>query len=1102
MAVIKVETPDGIKKVEIAGDAPTAEETEAIRQTFFVTRKSQSEFGDPLAGLSGQDVLDRIRARSPGQAAEPKYPELTHPGLEVANAGFQFFYGKASNDEERRARLVSIFGEEGVEQRGPNNFILNLDNVEEIIKEKYDLPENGTMQVNRKGMSRYDFARFGGEYRGPLLTTLAVGILTAGVGWLPAMFAMGLAGAAGEGIDQYLEYGEGFQRQELGWGKGDIYRDMAFEAGAMFIGEGIFRGIFHLGGRVLKGPGPKPSEARVEQLIEGGLSPDKAIRYATEEARVLINKQVKAGARPNVEEATGKAFLGRLQAVYEAIIPNRTAARANSDYVKKITSQYTKGQITKEEAELAFNQQATAISKLIREGMSDPDEAVRIANRHLHDVIEQEFKEINKVVAKNLQKGDGEISGVLAQDFATALSDAARLFRQDSALLYQNAEKALGNKAVFDGAPLLRGIEKLEEDIFRVLQGEKSLVGTKLVRFLKGKIGKNEKFTLTELNNLRSVLNAQRHNPELIGTQAQRDAATLVKNVDEMLANQENILGEAISKVMGTTGGVGVKGTKGLQSPASVEEMRNGFNILRRANKHYMDGKAVFSSQAADQIITSVDGKLWVDLANVNKFIVNAGEPQKLKMWLDAITPSNKFIGKLQNTKPEVFDALQALAVRGSVREFNTLIKAEGLSDVVIKIPPWVGDLIKKAPDDITAKRILQENVDLMKMRASDVRARMNPNVVRDRVRDMLGNTWMRESLRNSIDKTGLTNYGRFAAEFKKLDTQTAKTLFGDNYNRLNQVANDALVVSKIRGNKTDIAALDETLYLPAVRQEIEKVQGVIRQAKVEGDNAFLSALTTGKIDDMDTLVTGLLNKPGNFNTLISRINSTQGKEAADQATEGIRDMTMARIVNTSFPDGITPEGIATGSFGEIMEQTIKQMNKNKALENILGSKELVNKLTVVSENAIRVSNRAFKGKVGLAPAAFIISAGYRALTAPLNFATELFAIVGLGKLLRSKTVLNFFTNPRLRSRQMKEGIRFGVDMGEDIVSIGARQRREVITQQARKLPGYGIRETTQAVEENIPEEVEEGVNQGIGAIGAGRDVLREIEVNKVLGIR
>ena len=86
-----------------------------------------------------------------------------------------------------------------------------------------------------------------------------------------------------------------------------------------------------------------------------------------------------------------------------------------------------------------------------------------------------------------------------------------------------------------------------------------------------------------------------------------------------------------------------------------------------------------------------------------------------------------------------------------------------------------------------------------------------------------------------------------------------------------------------------------------------------------------------------------------------------------------------------------------------------------------------------------------------------------------------------------------------MRSREMKQGIRFGVDMGQDIVPVGARQRREFITQQGRKLPGFGIRESSQAVEENIPEEVRQGVNQGISQ---GRDVLREVEVNKVLGIR
>jgi len=34
MGIIKVETPDGIKKIEIAGDTPTAEEKNAIINTF------------------------------------------------------------------------------------------------------------------------------------------------------------------------------------------------------------------------------------------------------------------------------------------------------------------------------------------------------------------------------------------------------------------------------------------------------------------------------------------------------------------------------------------------------------------------------------------------------------------------------------------------------------------------------------------------------------------------------------------------------------------------------------------------------------------------------------------------------------------------------------------------------------------------------------------------------------------------------------------------------------------------------------------------------------------------------------------------------------
>ena len=1099
----KISLPNGM--VIDFQDAPN----EVIEKEITSLRNNKPELFEEkidYSTISFEDLQKRMKTRSGSQTSEDQGPPLTHPELEVADAGFQFFYGQADNDAERAKRLVSVFGEKGVEKRGQNNFILNLDNIEATIKDKYDLPDSGTMQVNRKGFSRYDLARFGGEYRGPLLTTLAAGIASTGVGIIPAMGIMGVAGAAGKGIDEYLEHLEGFQLQS----KTDVYKDMAVEAAYMAGGEGLFRGLFYLGGRILRGPGPKPSEARVEELVASGLTPRKAVSYATEEARVLVNKQVKAGARPNVEEATGKAFLGRMQAIYEAILPNRKAARANSDYVKNIMRQVSKGELTKEQAQQALNDQATSISNLIKENMANPDEAIRIANRHLFDVIEQEFKEINKVITKNLknEKGSGEITGAFAQDFATALGDAARLFKQDSAILYENANKALRNQAVFDGAPLVKGITKLNEDVFKVASNQ-GIVGTPLIRFLNQKLKGSaqtvdgaaipQKFTLTELNSLRSVLNAEKNNPMLIGTQAERDASILIKNIDEMLANQENVLGTAMSKVAGTKGGVGVKGMEGFQSPAKIEEMRNSFNLLSEANEHYMKGKALFNSEAAELIIKNVEGKNWVDLAEVSNYIIKAGRPEKLRMFLDVITPSTKQLGKIQKTDPKVFKTLEELAANGRVTEFNALIEAEGLSKAVPKIPAWVGTMKTKVPDDPSVARILQQNVDAMKQMGADVIDRTASVVKRDRLRDMLANQWMRETLRQSIGDTGATNYGNFAVKFKQLDSSTAKLLFGDNYNRLNSVANDALVVNKLKGNVTDIGAIDDTLYLPAVRQEIDKVQNVIRQAKEEGENAFLKTIRTGKIDDMETLVDGVLLKPGNFKTVIDRVTALQGQEIADQTSEGIKDMVMAKLVNTSFPDGITPQGIATGSFGETMETTIKQMNKNKSLENILGSKEIVNKLTKISQDATRVSNRAFKGKAGLAPAVFIASAGYRALTSPLSFATELASIVGLGKLLRSRRVLNFFTNPRMRSRQMKEGIRFGADMGQDIVPIGARQRREFITQQGRKLPGYGIQESYEAVDDNIPEEVRQGVNQGIGA---GRDVLREIETNKVLGIR
>jgi len=1075
------------------------------------------EVKEESSPVFASDVIAAARKRrATGQTSEDQGPPLTHPEAEVTNASFQYFYGKADDDEEREARLASEFGPDSFERRGQNNYILNLDNIAPEIKRKYELPENGTMQVNRKGFSRYDLARFGGEYKGVLLSTLAAGIASTGVGIPASMLIMGGSAFVGKGVDEYLEHLEGFQRQS----KTDVYKDMAYEAGMMAAGEGLFRGLFALGRRVIKGPGPKPVEARVDELVNKGMSNRKAVKFATEEARVAANRAIRNGARPNIEEATGKAFLGRMQAIYEAILPNRNAARKNSDYVKKIITQQAKGDITETEAKQLLQDQASAISNMLKETMANPDEAILLANRHLTEVIEQEFKEINKVITKNLKDEGlpGELTGAFAEDFSLALSDAARLFKQDSAYLYKNAETALEGTS-FNSGPLVKALDSLTSNIFEVA-GNQGILGGPLIKLLKDKIagkavdatGKplSKNFSMAELNGLRSALNAERNNPMLIGTVASKQAGILAQSIDQMLVNQQNILGSAVFKSstgIDTIGGAAVKTFQGFQSPAKIQEIRRGYEMLAAANKHYGDGKAIFSSEAAELIIKKVEGKTAVDMSEINQFIVNANQPEKLKMWLNVVTPSNQIVGKIQSTEPAIFQSLKTFAEQGNVNAYNVLRKAEGLEKIIPRIPQWVGNASTNIADeagDAGAKRILSQVASEMNINLLDATARRSAPVIKDRIRDMLGNQWLRTSLRNNIDETG-TNLGSFATEFKKIkDSGVAQILFGNNFKRLDEAAKDALVVNTIKtGDAIKISQITDDMYLPAIREEIGKVQATIAKAKAEGDNVFLKAVSTGRIDDLDTLVTGLLKKGDNITTLMNSIRVSQGDEAAELALESIRDMTMARIVNNSFPEGITPGSIETGAFGEIMETSIKKMNANSALANILGSQKDVDGLLKVAKDAALVSNQAFKGKAGLAPAVFIAGAGLRLLANPAAFAGEIATIYGLGKILRSRRVLNWFTKPQMRTGLLREGKGFGLDLGEDITSYGTRRRRELTNQQLRKAPAIGISETVQAVDESIPEEFKQEVNQGINqGIGAGRDVLREIETNKVLGIR
>ena len=140
--------------------------------------------------------------------------QTTHKG-EVKDFGLQFFVGRGDTDEERMKRLVTVFGPEGVEKVGPDDFVLNLDNISEEAKEKYNLPSTGTMRFNAPGLGWQDVWSFLGRETVPLTAAIGASVAATGVGFWPGVTLVAAAGAAGKAIDEYIfeDVFEGLQLQ-------------------------------------------------------------------------------------------------------------------------------------------------------------------------------------------------------------------------------------------------------------------------------------------------------------------------------------------------------------------------------------------------------------------------------------------------------------------------------------------------------------------------------------------------------------------------------------------------------------------------------------------------------------------------------------------------------------------------------------------------------------------------------------------------------------------------------------------------------------------------------------------------------------------------
>ena len=230
MAIIKVETPQGIVSVEIEGDQPTAEEAQAINDQFFNTASAPSL---DLTTASTEEIRDYARAQrlagidptTGGQITEQEYiSQYKEPGVDYRTGvdsvgGFsRFQFGRMDTTEEKSNYLRTVVGEEGYRVDPLGRHILTQEG-----RTKLGLGEGRELAVDEEGFSFNDVKEFAGATALPIIAGTGAAIAASGVGFVPGMLIVGAATAGGKLLDEGIEAAEGLQMQ----GIGDIARDSA-----------------------------------------------------------------------------------------------------------------------------------------------------------------------------------------------------------------------------------------------------------------------------------------------------------------------------------------------------------------------------------------------------------------------------------------------------------------------------------------------------------------------------------------------------------------------------------------------------------------------------------------------------------------------------------------------------------------------------------------------------------------------------------------------------------------------------------------------------------------------------------------------------------
>ena len=1049
MAIVKIENPftKTIEQVEIAGDDPTQQELDTLFQLF---QSEQPTVGDvDLASASVEEIRDYARqARLAGvnpvtgeQLTEDEYvSNYKEPGVDYRTgvdsvAGFsRFQFGRMDTDQEKSNYLKTVVGDEGFRVDALGRHILTQDG-----RTKLGLGEGRELAVDEEGFSFNDVKEFAGATALPIIAATGAAIASSGVGFLPGMLIVGLAGAGGKLLDEGIEAAEGLQMQS----GTDIARDAAFEGVFAGGGELVGRGISKLFGRIIKGPGGAENEALRAQ------------------AREVIAK----GFRPTIAGATDEAFrpvLNRLQAVYEGVFPNQKAAMQN---LEQSLAQMRAFGIADD---TAINNLDEIVKRDITDFYASADQKLANAQMRMDDAVKGEIDQI----MRNLKDGT-----TIPKNLDEMIRRRKAVFDEDVDRLYTTVNDKLRGQAIIPTAGIKEELKRLTTD---------SIADIGATRFAAQVKGLGDYATARELSRIRTGLTDASRNPALLNDVNVGALGSLKASVNQAFTDAEITLAQMSTKglddAITTAGGPTIIRPDGFKMDLSTGEASDALRLLNRTNEFYRDSIGRFDNIVVQDIIKQTKSG-QMNMKFVFDKIIQEDNPEALDQLFKAIrgAPTGKALG----AETGIVDLAEGTRILKSRMIGNRTVE-QALKDVAdLPANNRTRMMVEKAARDIEAEAA--ERATIRGTGAEQAEA----------VRQGLSKMYIQEQVKRSLTIDPATGVEvidpiKLVANIRQKGTAVDKLLGND----LKSV-NDVLTVLE-RGKANLSPSVVQQLQSKPLGQALKDLQKAEASRAAVDSNVVLRTLES--TTDPEVIAQTVFRNPASIREaqkfLGNKVTTVNGREVPTM--ELVRDAAMGRVLkqigatvdeagSIRMTDDFV-ESFKSGRLGNKLQSVLRSYG-DETLNTMFG-KGAAEGLNAMAETMVRASNASIAGKGGLAAPNIALGLGVASLIMnPLATLPTAAAFKVMSVALRNPKVLKmmmasrqpnkvkdflsgkfksndpiaqgFQTMWQLTSAATVQGARMGIEQG-------AEEARPV-TEAARQQLAPAVNQAVQTVQQQAP---------------------------------